>query len=360
MKIIVRLLRFLATAFVFVVAAVLCVVLWRHYMYRPWTRDGRVRAEVVKIAPDVAGLVSHVYARDNKPVKKGEVLLVIDQSRYKLAVVQAEAQVGSAEAQVTSAEARIRSVEAQGRSAEAQVAAAEAEFDNAKSERDRRKDVADNVVSREEKERAAATFAQTSARLADARSRLEDARSRLTDSRAGLTDARSRVAAAQSALELAKLNLERTEVKSPVNGYVSNLNVFEGDYAQAGAAKLAVVDSDSFWIYGYFEETKLPAIRVGDTAEIRLMSGGEPLIGHVESIARGISDRDNPVGAEGLSNVNPTFSWVRLAQRVPVRVHIDEAPDGVLVAAGMTCTIAIRHDRVAPKPKARGWRHEAE
>jgi multidrug resistance efflux pump len=145
---------------------------------------------------------------------------------------------------------------------------------------------------------------------------------------------------AQAALDAAKLNLERTKVYSPVDGYVTNLNVYRGDYATAGAAKLAIVDSHSFWVYGYFEETKLPHVRVGDRAQIRLMSGGE-LTGHVESISRGIYDRDNPQSRELLADVNPTFNWVRLAQRVPVRVRIDEVPQGVMLAAGTTCTVVI-------------------
>jgi multidrug resistance efflux pump len=121
---------------------------------------------------------------------------------------------------------------------------------------------------------------------------------------------------------------------------VTNLNVYRGDYAIAGSAKLAVVDSNSFWVYGYFEETKLPHVRIGDKADIRLMSGGT-LKGHVESISRGIYDRDNPQSRELLADVNPTFNWVRLAQRVPVRVKIDSVPDGVLLSAGTTCTVVV-------------------
>jgi multidrug resistance efflux pump len=132
-------------------------------------------------------------------------------------------------------------------------------------------------------------------------------------------------------------------VVSPVDGYVTNLSVFRGDYATAGAAKLAIVDSHSFWVYGYFEETKLPHVRIGDQAEVRLMSGGT-LQGHVESISRGIYDRDNPQSHELLADVNPTFNWVRLAQRVPVRVKIDAVPDGVVLAAGITCTVVVKPD----------------
>ncbi|MFP4905942.1 efflux RND transporter periplasmic adaptor subunit, partial [Paraburkholderia sp. BR14261] len=144
-----------------------------------------------------------------------------------------------------------------------------------------------------------------------------------------------------AALDAAKLNLERTRVVSPVDGYITNLQVFQGDYAISGQAKLAVVDSHSFWVYGYFEETKLPHVKVGNKADIKLMSGGT-LQGHVESISRGIYDRDNPQSRELLADVNPTFNWVRLAQRVPVRIHIDKVPDDMVLAAGTTCTVVVK------------------
>ena len=150
---------------------------------------------------------------------------------------------------------------------------------------------------------------------------------------------------AQAQLEAAQLNLSRTEVRAAVDGYVTNLNVHRGDYARIGEAKMAVVDMNSFWVYGFFEETKLPKVRVGDSAQLQLMSG-EMLKGHVESISRGIYDRDNPESRELIADVNPTFNWVRLAQRVPVRIHLDEVPDGVLLAAGMTCTVVVEpHDK---------------
>ena len=141
-------------------------------------------------------------------------------------------------------------------------------------------------------------------------------------------------------LEAAELNLKRTRVLAAVDGYVTNLNVHRGDYARIGEAKMAVVDMNSFWVYGFFEETKLPHVKVGDKADMQLMSG-EVLKGHVESISRGIYDRDNPESRELIADVNPTFNWVRLAQRVPVRIHIDEVPEGVLLAAGITCTVVV-------------------
>jgi multidrug resistance efflux pump len=146
---------------------------------------------------------------------------------------------------------------------------------------------------------------------------------------------------AQAALAAAELNLERTRIVATVDGYVTNLNVHRGDYARTGEAVMAVVDEHSFWVYGFFEETKLPHVRVGDPADLQMMSG-EQLQGHVESIARGIYDRDNPQSRELIADVNPTFNWVRLAQRVPVRIHLDQVPDGFLLAAGMTCTVVVR------------------
>jgi RND family efflux transporter MFP subunit len=232
----------------------------------------------------VSGAVVQMPVRDNQFVKKGDLLMEIDPSHYRIAVEQAEANVAA-----RAAELRMR-----------------------RSDAARRADMDSLVVSKEAQENAMQTASTAAAQLQQA----------------------------QAALDAAKLNLERTKVYSPVDGYVTNLNVYRGDYATAGAAKLAIVDSHSFWVYGYFEETKLPHVRVGDRAQIRLMSGGE-LTGHVESISRGIYDRDNPQSRELLADVNPTFNWVRLAQRVPVRVRIDEVPQGVMLAAGTTCTVVI-------------------
>jgi RND family efflux transporter MFP subunit len=272
------------TIAIFATALIIGRVLWVHYMDEPWTRDGRVRADVVNVAPDVSGAVVQLPVRDNQLVRKGDLLMEIDPSHYQIAVEQAQANVAA-----RAAELRMRRADAA-----------------------RRADMDAQVVSKEARENAMQTASTAEAQLQQA----------------------------QAALDAAKLNLERTRVYSPVDGYVTNLNVFRGDYATAGAAKLAIVDSHSFWVYGYFEETKLPHVRVGDQASIRLMSGGE-LKGHVESISRGIYDRDNPQSRELLADVNPTFNWVRLAQRVPVRVHIDQVPDSVLLSAGTTCTVVI-------------------
>ena len=146
---------------------------------------------------------------------------------------------------------------------------------------------------------------------------------------------------AVASYRVAKLNLARTEVRAPVNGYVTNLLMSRGDYATAGRAMLAIVDSDSYYVAGYFEETKLRHIRIGDRVSIRLMAYSAPLTGHVDSVARAITDRDNTLGNDLIANVNPTFSWVRLAQRIPVRIAIDDVPKGIVLSAGMTATVVV-------------------
>jgi RND family efflux transporter MFP subunit len=275
---------FVTTAVIFVVAVLIGRVLWVRYMDDPWTRDGRVRAEVVEIAPDVSGAVVELPVRDNQSVKKGDLLMQIDPSHYQIAVEQAQAT----------------------------VAARKAELQMRRDDAQRRADMDSLVVSKENRDNATLSASTAEAQYQQA----------------------------QAELDAAKLNLARTRVVSPVDGYVTNLSVFRGDYATVGAAKLAIVDSHSFWVYGYFEETKLPRVKVGDRAEMRLMSGGV-LQGHVESISRGIYDRDNPESRELLADVDPTFNWVRLAQRVPVRIKIERIPDSVVLSAGTTCTVVI-------------------
>jgi RND family efflux transporter MFP subunit len=279
-----NLIGFIATAVIFIVAILIGRALWVHYMDEPWTRDGRVRANIINVAPDVSGAVVSLPVTDNQFVKKGDVLMQVDPSHYRIAVEQAQAA----------------------------VAARKAELQMRRAEAARRADMDSLVVSKESRMNAAQTASSAEAQYQQA----------------------------LAALDAAKLNLARTTVVSPVDGYVTNLSVFRGDYATAGTPKLAIVDSHSFWVYGYFEETKLPHVKVGNRAEIRLMSGGV-LKGHVESISRGIYDRDNPQSRELLADVNPTFNWVRLAQRVPVRIQIDQVPDGVLLSAGTTCTVVV-------------------
>ena len=324
------LLRLAITVLVVLLAVLIGHALWKHYMYSPWTRDGRVRAEVVRIAPDVAGLVTDVKVVDNQVVKKGDLLFVIDRARYLNAVAQAEANLAAAEAAARAAGASINA-------ASAGANQSKVNYDNYAAQSERRQKLINNVISAED--RANAQAAANAARAA-----WQQAQASTRQAGAGQQQALAAVNQAQVELAAAQLNLDRTEVRAPVDGYVTNLDIRVGDYANTGTPRLALIDSHSYWIYGYFEETKLPTVHVGDKVDIRLLAGGARLTGTVESIARGITDADNPTGADLLSDVNPTFNWVRLAQRVPVRVKIDadHLPAGTVLAAGMTATLIVR------------------
>lgn len=293
-----RAISVVVTLLIFGAAVFIVRSLWMHYMDTPWTRDGRVRADVVNIAPDMAGLVVEVAVRDNQFVKKGDLLMRIDPEHYQMAIKRAEALVASRKATL------------------------EMRQDNAK----RRADMSELVVSRESRSDA--------------------------DQLAAAAEADYREAQAQ--LDAARLDLRRTEVHAPTDGYITNLQVFKGDFTQRGQAAMALVDSNSFYVNAYMEETRLPLIRIGDKVDLRLMSG-ENLIGSVESISRGIYDRDNPESRELIADVNPTFNWVRLAQRVPVRVRLDQVPEGVVLSAGITCTVVVHSSVTGPHPRPDRW-----
>lgn len=281
-----RLFRILITLALAAAAVFLAQKLWVRYMDSPWTRDGRVRADVVNIAPDVAGLVMKVAVRDNQFVHRGDVLFQIDPEHFRHAVAEANAIANQRKAAL-----QMKRNQAQ-----------------------RRASLDDEVISRENRE----------------------------DTDLGAVAAKADYEAALVTLEKAQLDLTRSTVRSPVDGWVSNLLVRPGDYAQVGAAKLAIIDQHSFWVYGYFEEHKLPLVHVGDAAEIQLLGTGRRLQGHVESIAMGITDRDNPTDVRLLANVNPSFNWVRLSQRVPVRIRLDEIPRDLTLVAGMTCSVVVK------------------
>jgi multidrug resistance efflux pump len=280
---------FFSVLFSLAVAVLAAFVLWKvidYYMFSPWTRDGRVRADVVQIAPDVSGWITDIRVVDNQMVKKGQVLFVIDQARYSLALREAIA-----------TQARRR-----------------ATYDEARREDTRNRKLGELV--------AVETTQASQARTDEARAELDEA---------GV------------AVDTARLNLQRTTIVSPVDGYVNDRAPRLGEYATAGKAVLSVVDLHSFRVDGYFEETKLRHIHIGQVVDIDVM--GEPALlrGHVVSIVAAIEDRDRTNSPSNLlPNVDPAFSWVRLAQRIPVRVALDEVPDDFRMIAGRTATVAIR------------------
>ncbi|KHK56030.1 membrane protein [Burkholderia sp. A9] len=284
MKRIIPLLRTVLTAAIILGILGAIYGLWVRYQIEPLTRDGKVRADVVPIAPDVSGLVTDVRVHDNQKVTKGQVLLVIDPSRYRIALEQADANIASEQA----------------------------ELDEAIRE-DRRNRAMPDVVAEESTQQGTTRVEKLRAALAQAR----------------------------SARNLAALNLERTLVRAPIDGTVTNVGLLPGVYLNAGKGAMALVNDTSLRVEGYFEETKLPAIHVGDPASIYLMGVASEIRGHVQSIAGGVEDRERAGGDAQLANVNPAFTWVRLAQRIPVRVVIDSAPPGVRLVPGQTASVEI-------------------
>ncbi|MBV8089666.1 MAG: HlyD family secretion protein [Alphaproteobacteria bacterium] len=280
-----RILPRLITLLALAVAGALGWGMWDAYMGAPWTRDGTVRAYVVTMAPEVSGHIVQLPVIDNQFVHKGDLLMVIDPTNYKIAVSLAEAAVQQAQANMQ----------------------------NVEREAQRRQELTSLAVTKEEKQ----TYASNA------------------------IVAQAQYQQAQANLDQARVNLERTEIRSPVNGWVTNLLAQLGDYAHVGTNEISLVDADSFWVDGYFEETNLAPILVGDPASIKLMGYSQIVRGHVDSIARGINVSNAQPNGEGLANVNPIFTWVRLAQRIPVRVHIDQVSEGVVLAAGMTATVQI-------------------
>ena len=268
------------------VAALVGWATWQVYMVAPWTRDGTVRAYVVTMAPEVAGRIVKLSVADNQFVHKGDVLFEIEPADYRIAL----------------------------ESAQAQAQRDGAALDYARTN--------ENRQARLAKEGWASTevYQQTTSTL----HQLEAA-----------------VAADQAAINKAQLDLSRVVVRSPVNGYVTNLLAQLGDYATVGQKLISVVDSDSFWVDGYFEETSLRRIQDGDAATVKLMGYSQLVRGHVGGVARGINIPNAQPDQAGLASVNPIFTWVRLAQRVPVRIKIDQVPDGVRLVAGMTATVQI-------------------
>jgi multidrug resistance efflux pump len=298
---------------VLVGAAILALVLvWRHYEVDPWTRDGAVQADVVQVSADVAGLVTRVRVHDNQQVHAGDILFDVDTERYAAQLAQADAAVANAQAGI--ADARAALVKAQ------------ATLANARRDAKRYVSLGDLVSSQDRDQRVTAV-ALDSAAIAQAQAALGQAQ-------AGLRQA-------QANRRLAAVNMEHSTVRAGVNGYVTGFSLRPGDYVAAGSPRFALLDTDSYYVLGYFEETKLHRFNLGDRVRIDLLGDGRPLWGHVDSLSAGITDRQQNSSGLLLPNITPTFSWIRLAQRVPVRVVIDRVPAGLRLVAGRTASVTI-------------------
>ncbi|EHM46384.1 MAG: HlyD family secretion protein [Yokenella regensburgei] len=277
--------KYFSTLLVAAVAIIAIWLVWNYYMQSPWTRDGKVRAEQVSITPQVSGSIQELNVEDNQLVKAGTVLFRIDDTPYKIAVLNAEAG----------------------------LAKAQSEQLKASREASRRHNLPQNFIS--EEDRDSANMAEKAAKAV--------------------------VSAAQATLEHARWQLSQTVVKAPVDGWVTNLSTRVGNYASEGKAVFALVDSHSFYVVGYFEETKLRHIRSGDRADIILYSSGKTLQGHVSSIGRAIYDQSVDSNKDLVADIKPNVPWVRLAQRVPVRIEFDTLPQDITLVSGTTCTVSI-------------------
>ena len=282
-----------AATLIFVVVALFAIKkIWIYYQIDPWTPDGRVRADIVQIAPDVFGLVTNLAVSNDQQVKRGQLLFQIDPSRYLLALREAQAELAARRAVLKQLQREARRNQALG-----------------------------ELVATENQE-------QVAARVNEAQANLD---------------------LSLAKCDLAQLNLERTSVVAPVDGILSDLNLRAGNYVTTGKPVMALIDANSYRVEGYFEETKLQHIKVGQSAQIRLMGSPEILRGHVQSIARGIEDRDRISGTNLLPNVNPTFSWVRLAQRVPVRIVLDNPHNAALIAGSTASVSLLQAARQSPE-----------
>src|SRR5215471_11310727 len=280
------LLRKAATAGIAVVAVLIALVTWDYYNAGPWTRDGRVRVQVASVAPQISGQITELRIVDNQFVHKGDLLYVVDPFDFDVAL-------------------RTNKAVLQQRTADLNVKQLQSE---------RRRRLSDLASSTEEKQVYEGSALQ----------------------------AKAVVDSAEQQVRQAEINLRRTEVRSPVNGIVTNLLLREGDYARQGATNVSIIDTDSYWVDGYFEETKLARLCVGDRAEAKLMGYSAPIVGHIATVTRGVSVSNAAASTQGLPNVDPVYTWVRLAQRVPVRIAIDNVPPGVPLVSGLTATVTIR------------------
>jgi multidrug resistance efflux pump len=331
-----------------------------NYVVNPWTRDGQVRAEVIQITPRVSGPIVELPIEDNQFVKAGDLLFQIDPRTFEASLAQARAQYDTArdnyvamDKQVEAAAAEVELSRAEVLQAESTIKGFDAEIEKNQAEYRRQLDMlAEDATSRKAMERARANFQVTVEKKKKAMAGLLQAKATLAQSEANRAkakasrgsegDANASLRAAKAAAQQAALNLEFTEVKAPVDGYITNLSQQIGSQAIANQPALALVDTNSYWIQGFFRENTIEDIRPGNKAIVTLMTYPDtPLEGVVDSLGWGIAQQDGSTGEELLPNISPTFEWIRLAQRVPVRIHLTDLPDDIELRVGTTASVLV-------------------
>jgi len=354
--------KYLLTGIIVLIAVSVAAIKYWDYATNPWTRDGQVRAQVIQITPRVSGPLVKLPVKDNQFVKAGDLLFQIDRRTFEADLDQARAkldntrdQIEALAKQVEAAHADVEAADATIKQSEAAIKGYTGRVEETRKEYNRQKTLdKQGATSKRAVETARANWvaavnqkANAEAQLLQMQASLSEANANLAKAKADLGapgDQNAQVRLAKADVRTAELNLEFTQQKAPVDGYVTNLNLRPGSQAVANQPIMALVDVNSYWVSGFFRENYIEDIRKGDRAIVTLMSyPDKPLEGQVDSLGWGIAQQDGSTGFDLLPNISPTFEWIRLAQRVPVRVHIDltKLPESVELRVGTTASVLV-------------------
>ena len=353
--------KYLMTGTIVVIAALILIFKYWSYVKNPWTRDGQVSAEVIQITPRVSGPIVRLPIDDNQFVKSGDLLFEIDPRTFQVNLDQARAQYDKAKDDYLAQEKQVKAAKAQVEVAKASVSAAESRINELDSQIDKNKAeyerqqklLPQKATSQKSVDRAKANYEVSLEQKKGALAGLVQAKASLNQSEADLEkavadlgspgDANASIRQAQAAVRQAELDLEFTQIKAPVDGHVTNLKLRQGSHAVANQPALALVDVNSYWVYGFFKETSIRKVAKGDEAIVTLMAyPNSPIQGHVDSLGWGIAQQDGSTGSDLLPNVSPTFEWIRLAERVPVRIHLNEVPKEIQLRVGTTASVLVK------------------
>ena len=358
--------KYIITGLIVLLAVAAVLIKYWTLLTNPWTRNGQVQANVIGIAPRVSGPVVALPIRDNQLVRAGDLLFEIDARTYQTSLDQARAQldqtgdnIKASTKQVDSARAGVEVARATIKQAKSAIAQVNATIVKYKAENERQQELLPKKatsqksversqamydISLEEKKVAEAALLQSEANFVKAQAGLAEAQAKL----GALGDANAQIRQAQAALNQAKLNLEFTQVRAPANGYVTNLHLRIGSHVVANQPSLALVDISSYWVDGYFKENVIAGIKSGDHAVVTLMTyPSQPIEGVVDSLGWGIYQQDGSTGGDLLPRISPTFEWIRLAQRIPVRIRLVEVPEEINLRIGTTCSVLVRKGSAA-------------
>ena len=345
-----------------VVLVAIALVGWKFWDYavNPWTRNGQVMAQVVQVTPRVSGTIIELPIKDNQFVKTGDLLYQIDPRTFQSEVDLKDALVDKAKDEIAALEKEVEAKTAaierytyQIEQAKSKIVAFSATVDDKLSTYKRMQGaVKSGAVSRDKLDETKAEWEFAEARVQHSKDLLSEAEAYKLEAEAELArakadlgaegEANARLRVAKAAAHHAHLDLEFTEVRAKVDGYITNLDLRLGDYATAKKANLALVDVNSYWVSGFFKESAIEHVRPGNRAIVTLMAyPSQPIEGVVESIGWGVWQKDGSTAQQLLPQISATFEWIRLAQRIPVRVQLTEVPDVIDLRVGQTGSVLV-------------------